>query len=161
MVKLVTDILVINGNIVKITHSRYLTEEEMVRFSGLSLEPEEPAANAESDPVEEVGTAEAPQAETVKEAPSQAAPPELEKAPEEIKKVPEQSEKSTESVPAEPVKVSPADADGDTPLLGDVPPDPVKEKDAVKSAVKNVRKSEEKSPDGEDDLGIIQPEFGF
>jgi hypothetical protein len=52
------------------------------------------------------------------------------------------------------------DKSSDTPLLGDVPPDPVEEKSSGK-APRSSRKNEEKDPDGEDDLGIIQPEFGF
>ena len=148
--------LIGSKNFVKITHSRYLTEEELARFSGLAVESEEPAANAESAPVEEVGTAEAPQAETVKTAPAQTAQTELEKAPAEKEK-----DEAPASAPAEPVKTPVTDADGDTPLLGDVPPDPVEEKEAARSSAKSTRKNEEKSPDGEDDLGIIQPEFGF
>jgi hypothetical protein len=45
---------------------------------------------------------------------------------------------------------------GDTPLLGEVPVDPV-----IRQAPKNIKKNEDKNVDAEDDLGIIQPEFGF
>ena len=49
----------------------------------------------------------------------------------------------------------------DTPLLGDVPPDPVELKGSEKSPARNVKKSDSKNSGEDDDLGIIQPEFGF
>ena len=48
----------------------------------------------------------------------------------------------------------------DTPLLGELPADPVEGKEGGKSS-KPVKKTEDKDADGDDDLGIIQPEFGF
>ena len=77
-------------------------------------------------------------------------------SPDTVSEPPKPAEAEIKTVSEE----TPAEQSSDTPLLGDVPPDPVKEKDSGK-ALRSSRKNEGKDADGEDDLGIIQPEFGF
>ena len=135
---------------VKITHSRYLTEEELAQFTNAPGEQEEMETEAESSaapvaenvPVSEVEVKETPATVSV---PSEVVEPPQKEEKTEIKALPEDPREESSS---------------DTPLLGDVPPDPVEEKGSGKTQ-KISRKNEDKDADGEDDLGIIQPEFGF
>ena len=138
---------------VKVTHKCYLTEEELKKFAGKDAAPEIPEeeentsaevpAAAENAPVPEVPTA----AEAAVNAPV----PEVQA--EEKKASAPSTAVSPEKVSAETVEKS---DDNDTPLLGEVPIDPVESEKQPRT-----KKSEEKSSDSDDDLGIIQPEFGF
>lgn len=151
---------------VKITHNRYLTEEEMARFSSEEIqEGAEEAENTASETAPEVSAEvpAAPAAEPEKGAePEKTAEPAKAVEPEKVAEPEKAVEpaKSVKKVRAAEVQTSvetaPGDAD-DTPLLGEVPVDPV----GSRNGAKTPRKSEAKSSDSEDDLGIIQPEFGF
>ena len=146
---------------VKIVHSRYLTPEELEQFA--DIEPE-------ADPEEEQGSqGEVPPPEPEK-APEPEKKAEPEKKPESEKKAepekkPEPAKKAEPEKAPEPEKKpepekSSEPAMEDTPLLGELPADPVEGKEGGKPS-KPVKKTEDKDADGDDDLGIIQPEFGF
>ena len=146
--------LVGSKNFVKVTHNRYLTEEELARFNGADTAAEV-SEEEDNTPSPAPAAAPAPQTETAQpEAPvPQPEVPEKE-APVPVK---EEAPAPQESAAA-PEKAENAEAETDTPLLGEVPVDPV---NTEKNTPKSSRKNDEKSPDSDDDLGIIQPEFGF
>ena len=146
--------LVGSKNFVKVTHNRYLTEEELARFNGADTAAET-AEEEDNTPSPAPAAAPDPQPETAQpEAPvSQPEVPEKE-APAPVKEEAPAPQKSA----AAPEKAENAEAETDTPLLGEVPVDPV---NTEKNTPKSSRKNDEKSPDSDDDLGIIQPEFGF
>ena len=135
---------------VKITHSRYLTEEELARFANA------PGDQEEMDPEGENSAAPVPENAHPSEVGSEETT-EAVSVPSDAVETPQEDRKTEfETIPEAPQE----DKGGDTPLLGDVPPDPVEEKGSGKSP-RSSRKNEDKDADGEDDLGIIQPEFGF
>ncbi|MBR2872353.1 MAG: hypothetical protein IKB99_02550, partial [Lentisphaeria bacterium] len=164
-------VLVGSKTFVKITHSRYLTEEELKFFvsgEGASELPEDeetppvpPAGSAAAVPSEAESPESADTAGIPEKEPGEL-PGDLPEVPEQQPAVPEVVEKavkSPEKVSVAPEKETPVKdtANDDTPLLGDVPVDPV----GTRSPARSPKKSEEKNSDNDDDLGIIQPEFGF
>ena len=140
--------LVGSKNFVKVTHNRYLTEEELARFNGADTAAE---VSEEEDNTPSPAPAAAPDPQPETAQPEAPAP---EKAPVPVKEEAPAPQKSA----AAPEKAENAEAETDTPLLGEVPVDPV---NTEKNTPKSSRKNDEKSPDSDDDLGIIQPEFGF
>ena len=132
---------------VKITHNRYLTEEEIARFANAELsEQEEPELQEQSS---------APAGETLPAPETPAVEGSGEKSPEPVKEDKGAGSKREENLPPPPV------VHNTTDTLWDVPPDPVEEKNNEKSSSRSVKKGETKISGDDDDLGIIQPEFGF
>ena len=147
---------------VKVTHKCYLTEEELKNFAAADGGEEVPDEEGNSVP-SLPATADVPPAPELPAAPEAPEAPSVAPAPvqEEKSDSPRQEEVSESQV--HPVEKFPAarQADtaneNDTPLLGEVPIDPV----ATEKQARSVKKSEEKNNGNDDDLGIIQPEFGF